>query len=614
MLNLVAQYHINNTNLSLRKEFIELSSKEIHILKQLAGWADGVAESLAKDFYDHQFSFGPTHAFYEAFAQQRQMPLAKVRQHLEHVQAEYFRQIFQEAVSGDFGPAYFEKRLGIGRLHNTINLPLKWYIGSYSLYQALVRKYLFRRFWYRPGWRAKAEQAIFTVFNYDIQAVSDAFFYDYLDSIGLDLSQIQPETVEHDLSESYNVLKQTVRGTIEETTRMGQFMVEAGSQLTQVAEQASQATAQIAITMQQIAQGTAHQSNSVTQATHSIEHMMQAIDEVAKGAQEQAVAVSQSAEVTHKITGAIQQVTKNAQNGYEEATVAAETARRGANTIEATIKGMQTIKDTVGVLAQKIQEMGQRSGQIGAIIETIDDIASQTNLLALNAAIEAARAGEQGKGFAVVADEVRKLAEKSTAATGEISHLISGIQKTVSEAVAAMDKGKTEVDLGVSRADESGQALHHILQAVETVTLQVEEISTAAQEMGVSSQTLQGNVERVSAVVEENSAATEEMAAGSHEVTLLINDIARVSEENSAAVEEVSASAEEMSAQVQEVNTSAQTINQMAQTLKDTIACFKLNTTNPSKPASDKTPLHSNGTAHMGVKHHVPAHAFNGHH
>jgi methyl-accepting chemotaxis protein len=237
---------------------------------------------------------------------------------------------------------------------------------------------------------------------------------------------------------------------------------------------------------------------------------------------------------------------------------------------------MGAIKTKVDLSAEKVHEMGQRSDQIGIIVETISDIASQTNLLALNAAIEAARAGEHGKGFAVVADEVRKLAERSSVATKEIGGLIKGIQKTVLEAVTAMNEGAAEVESGVNLAGQAGHALKDILKSVEGVNQQVGQIATAAKHMNTLSNDLVSAVDSVSAVVEENTAATEQMAAGSNEVTQAIENIASVSEENSAAAEEVSASAEEMSAQVEEMSASAESLAGMAEALHEIVAQFKL--------------------------------------
>ncbi|MBL8056643.1 MAG: HAMP domain-containing protein [Anaerolineales bacterium] len=350
----------------------------------------------------------------------------------------------------------------------------------------------------------------------------------------------------------------------------------AAVQLSAAAGQASQATSQIAVTIQQVAQGNQQQSQSVAHTAASVEQMKRAIDGVARGAQEQAQAVNKASVVTAQIVAAVQQVAGNAQAVSTDSARAAEAARAGVQTVEETIAGMQMIKSKVDVSAGKVRDMGQRSDQIGAIVETIDDIASQTNLLALNAAIEAARAGEHGKGFAVVADEVRKLAERASAATKEIGGLIKGIQRTVGDAVTAMNDGTREVEAGVTRANQAGQALADIMDAAEAVRGQAEAALAATQKMSTAAAELSGATETVSAVVEENTAATEEMAAGSHEVTQAIENIASISEENSASVEEVSASAEEMNAQVEEVSASAQSLGQMASELQAVVQQFKL--------------------------------------
>ncbi len=231
----------------------------------------------------------------------------------------------------------------------------------------------------------------------------------------------------------------------------------------------------------------------------------------------------------------------------------------------------------MGIASKSVTDLGEQSNEIGKIVATIDDIAAQTNLLALNAAIEAARAGEQGRGFAVVADEVRKLAERSSGATKEIADLIEGIQKGVGEAVNAMEDGNKEVDDGYKLATDAGESLADILKTVQEVRAQVGKISAAAEGLNTLSTEMVKVTDGVSSVVQENTAAAEEMSASSDQVSKSIESVAGVSEENSAATQQVSASAEEMSAQVEEVVANAQSLAQMSDELKKSVSAFKMN-------------------------------------
>jgi len=369
-----------------------------------------------------------------------------------------------------------------------------------------------------------------------------------------------------------------LRVAVSQIVANAQAVSTASEHLTSIANQADHATNQIAITMGQIAKGISQQSGSINNTAASSDQMTKAIVGVAKGAQDQAMAVSQASSITTQINNGVQAVTMNAENVAKESGFAADTARSGSQTVQETIQGMQSIKTKVDFSAHKVKEMGNRSYQISAILETIEDIASQTNLLALNAAIEAARAGEHGKGFAVVADEVRKLAERSAIATKEINSLIMDIQKTVTEAVQAMDKSAREVENGAGRAQDAGKSLLTILEAAVAVFQQAEQASTAASQMNKAANELVNAMDKVSSVVEQNTAATEEMSASSTEVSQSIENIASISEENSAAIEEVTAATVEMTSQIKEVATSAQSLSVMAQDLHSVVNMFNMDT------------------------------------
>jgi methyl-accepting chemotaxis protein len=378
------------------------------------------------------------------------------------------------------------------------------------------------------------------------------------------------------LGSSFNQMLVSLRGLTRDLQTNAVKVASSSRQLSETAGLAGQVTNQISTALQQVSVGINQQTEATTKTAGSVEQMGRAINGVAEGSQEQALAVSRASQMTERITQASDQVAGNVRLVTNGSAAAADAARNGSQTVQQTLSGLKTIKTKVGLSAERVREMGRRSDEIGAIVETIEDIASQTNLLALNAAIEAARAGEHGKGFAVVADEVRKLAERSSQSTKEIGGLIRTIQNTVNEAVTAMDESSKEVEDGVKLATTAGEALSAILNAANDVYQQAQEAGKAAEMMNTSSNDLVQSVDSVSAVVEQNTAATEEMSASSTEVTQSIESIASVSEENSAAVEEVNASAEEMTAHVNEVSASARELADMAQTLMELVKRFKI--------------------------------------
>ncbi|MFB3146129.1 MAG: methyl-accepting chemotaxis protein [Nitrospirales bacterium] len=255
------------------------------------------------------------------------------------------------------------------------------------------------------------------------------------------------------------------------------------------------------------------------------QEMSATADEMAKGVDIQKIKITQSASAVEEMMMTAGEVARNSQEASDIAQEASNTAKNGQRVVNEAVVSMQMVAEAVGQSSTVIAALGKSSDQIGEIVGTIEDIADQTNLLALNAAIEAARAGEQGRGFAVVADEVRKLAERTTKATKEISGMIRQIQTDAKIAVMSMEDGTQKVGNGVMLANETSDALTRIQNLVMQTAGMIQQIAAAAEQQSTTTHQIAKDLEAVSQVGEETSAGAEESAKRSHELRGLAEDL-----------------------------------------------------------------------------------------
>ncbi|HJV33497.1 HAMP domain-containing methyl-accepting chemotaxis protein [Geomonas sp.] len=234
--------------------------------------------------------------------------------------------------------------------------------------------------------------------------------------------------------------------------------------------------------------------------------------QIATGAEEVASQSGTVATASEEMSATSSDIARNCVLAAEVSGRSTATAQAGARVVKETITGMEAIAGRVRETAKTVEALGERSEEIGKIVGTIEDIADQTNLLALNAAIEAARAGEQGRGFAVVADEVRALAERTSKATREIGAMIKAIQGETREAVQAMEEGVREVEKGAFSSRKSGDALEEILGGINELALQVGQIATAAEQQTATTSEVTTNIQQITEVVQQTAMGADETA------------------------------------------------------------------------------------------------------
>ncbi|MGG1599046.1 methyl-accepting chemotaxis protein [Paenibacillus naphthalenovorans] len=323
-----------------------------------------------------------------------------------------------------------------------------------------------------------------------------------------------------DLANSFNQMKMNLRHLIGQVSNNAKQVSATSHDLFESAEQTSKATEQISIAIQEVALGSEKQVHSAAEAN-------QAAAEILRGMNQAALSIQSVADLT---------------------TTANEKATAGNKVVTQAMEQMNVMQRSVGHTAEVMNALGEKSKEIGHIVQLITEISNQTNLLALNAAIEAARAGEHGRGFAVVADEVRKLAEQSGDAAGQIRQLIGEVQAEADKAVQSMDEGATVILEGIQMVHQSGEAFRDIVKAIEQVAAESQEVSAIIEQVNSSSQSMAEMMEGVAHIAEQSAGNTQNVAA----------------------------SAEEQNASMEEISASAESLSKMAQDLQEMISKFKV--------------------------------------
>jgi methyl-accepting chemotaxis protein len=352
------------------------------------------------------------------------------------------------------------------------------------------------------------------------------------------------------LKEVQHAMEQIASGNLSHTYNTGR-RDEIGQMFTylnQMSDSLKELIGSISDNSEQVAASAEELAANAEQTGKATEQIALAVQEVAAGTDKQTQSVEDSSIIINKLAIGIQEIADSAQHVTANAADTLERTDEGTKNIQLAVEQMNAISDTFGDLSGSVKVLGDRSSEISQIVQVITEISSQTNLLALNAAIEAARAGEQGKGFAVVADEVRKLAEQSSNSARQIAQLISAIQEETDKTVQSMDLAAKEVAEGIGVVNSSGESFAKISHSVNEVGNQIQQVSSSVQQI---------------------SAATEQVVHS-------INLISEVAETAADGTQNVSAATQEQLASMEEISASAFSLTNRAEELQQAIGKFKI--------------------------------------
>jgi|GEM_PF-962392 len=452
-LSLAKAIGINGDEQQERREFIDLSSKDEQILKELAPAIEPHVDSIVDAFYENIRPYPELKKIISAAGSNIEK--------LKISQRSYIMELF----SGSYGSEYFERRLRIGVVHQRIGLTPRWYLGSYAIYMQRLVPVVLRHWWWRPAKAMQAIQALGKVLSLDTQLAIDTYIHGLVSE--LQDANSSKEKQEHRIHEYLDLVDKVATGNLSERIK-----VDGDDELAHLGD-----------ALNNMVEGLATMTSSVTISSNAMldtaREVKAAVAAQSSGASQQASAVNETSTTLEEINATAQQNLDKATSLYEITKVAKSEGTDGLHTVEKAISAMHDIHGNMEDISIHITELNERLKQIEEITNTVDDLAQQSRMLALNASIESAKAGEAGRGFTVVAEEVKELAEQSRQAAAQVKSILNEVKGASNRAVQSVSAGNAGADKGAALTERAGSALLGLNKVINDVALSSQQIVAA---------------------------------------------------------------------------------------------------------------------------------------
>jgi methyl-accepting chemotaxis protein len=377
-----------------------------------------------------------------------------------------------------------------------------------------------------------------------------------------------------EMATQYTAATDNLRELISGVSLTSKSLAAASDEASAAAKESTTAVGQIAQAVDAVANGAQDQAAEIADTATAIEEMSRTAEQIADIATHQAESIALTTAALQKLDNGIGALSSQGATLTTAAREASSEALSGNTAVSETATTIAQLKTVSTTAASAMASLEERSSQVEEIVDTIEDIADQTNLLALNAAIEAARAGEHGRGFAVVADEVRKLAERSSTATKEISKILSDIKRETIAAAHAMRTSSDAMDSGIAVSQRASRSLESVGRAIATTSSVAESLAGQAREMQDASMRVTENMASASAAVEENAAAAAEMRSTADLVTNAMLPVAATASQNAATAQEAALSTRQLALGIAEIDSTARALRDQAEQLEGLVAKF----------------------------------------